>query len=123
MKKVILVISILVLLITVSSNFFQRIELKVESINHIEIYVEYEEKKLCKECPKWILIKSNYKELNKKTAERIYIKNKQSSKTDDLNELYEKQIPLVIKLSGEYSPESLNKHRVFEYSKFTLVEL
>lgn len=91
--------------------------------NYVEIYVEYDPYIDCEECPKWMLIESNHKELSNKNAERIYVKNQQNSKMNELNSLYEKQTPLVLKLKGEYKIESLNKHRVFEYSKFIIVEL
>lgn len=90
--------------------------------NLVEIYVEYDPYIDCEGYPKWILIEANYRELNKKNAERIYVKNKQNSKMNELNVLYEKQKPLVVKLKGEYKIESLNNHRVFEYSKFEIVE-
>lgn len=89
----------------------------------VEIYVEYDVNLNCEECPKWIPIESDYKISKKKNIERIHLKNKQNSKMNELNSLYKKQIPLVLKLIGEYKIESFNKQRVFEYSKFKIVEL
>jgi hypothetical protein len=134
MKKDFKTISILVLIIfsIQSCNRDEKRDKKVneptkttilDKNNFVEICVEYDSYIDCEKCPKWMLIESDYKELNKKNAERIYVKNKQNSKMNELNALYEKQRPLVVKLKGEYKIESLNKHRVFEFSKFTIVEL
>lgn len=95
----------------------------LDKSNFVEIYVEYDPYVDCEECPTWLLIDSNYKELNKNNVERIYVKSKQNLNMKELNVLYEKQRPLVVKLKGEFTVESLYKHRVFEYSRFTIVEL
>lgn len=133
MKKDFKTISILVLIIF-SIQSYDGDEKKDKKVNEptkttildkkkfVEIYVEYDVNLNCEECPKWIPIESDYKNLNKKNAERIYIINKKNSKMDELNSLYKKQTPLVLKLIGEYKIESFNKHRVFEYSNFSIVE-
>ena len=91
--------------------------------NAIEITVEYDPSTDCQDCPKWMLIDSNYKQWNRDKAERVFIQNKQTATMDELNALYGKQSPLVIKLKGNYKTASLNNHRVFEYTNFNVVEL
>lgn len=96
--------------------------IKLDKKKFVEIYVEYDINLDCEECPKWSPIESDYKNSKNKNIERIYVKNKQNSKMNELHSLNNKQTPLVLKLIGEYKIESFNKHRVFEYSNFSIVE-
>lgn len=95
---------------------------KTESLNQAKIVVEYDENSKCKNCPKWILIEGNYKKLDRKKAKRMYIQSINNLTTNELDHLFEKQVPLVLELYGDFSKTKINGYEVFLYSKYQIVE-
>lgn len=52
----------------------------------------------------------------------MYIQSINNLTTNELDHLFEKQVPLVLELYGDFSKTKINGYEVFLYSKYQIVE-